>query len=121
MRKARTEMREVEVVDYYAEVGDVITIPGKRGRFVVEEAEMTGGGYAQGNDYYPDAWHVKVRLLRKKRCDAKDGVEYKYNPKARLFEFTQNTTSFNTVIEGVEQVGQMVKVVDFQQVEDQQP
>jgi len=64
MKKLRKEMQEVEVEDYYAEVGDVITIPGKRGQFVVEEAEMTGGGSAQGGDVYSDAWHVKARSLR---------------------------------------------------------
>ncbi len=115
MRKTHKEMREVEVVDYYAEVGDVITIPGKRGQFVVEEAEMTGGGMAH-NDVYPDAWHVKARSLRKKRSDSKDGSSVQYNPKARLVEFTQHTNSYNTVIDGVEQVGQMAKVVDFVEV-----
>ena len=43
MERIRKEMQEVDVVDYYAEVGDVITISGKRGEFVVEEARMTGG------------------------------------------------------------------------------
>ena len=116
MEKIRKEMREVEVVDYYAEVGDVITIPGKRGQFVVEEARMTGGGYAQANDYYSDAWHVKARLLRKKRSDATDGSSFQYNPNARLVEFTQHTNSYNDVIDGVKQVGQMAKVVDFVEV-----
>ena len=116
MDKIRKEMREVEVVDYYAEVGDVITIPGKRGHFVVEEARMTGGGTAMFNDEYPDAWHVKARALRKKWNDAKDGSSFQYNPKARLVEFTQHTNCYNTVIDGVEQVGQMAKVVDFVEV-----
>ncbi len=109
MEKIRKEMQEVEVVDYYAEVGDVIKIPGKRGEFVVEEARMTGGGRAH-NDTYPDAWHVKARKLTGAICQL-TGV--KYNPKATLVEFTQHTTSYNTVQNGVEQIGKMEKVVDF--------
>lgn len=109
MKKIRKEMQEVEIVDYYAEVGDVITIPGKRGEFVVEEARMTGGGQAH-NDIYPDAWHVKARkLIGVVRKLA--GV--KYNPKATLIKFTQHTTCYNNVIEGVEQIGKMEKIVDF--------
>lgn len=108
MEKIRKQMREVEVVDYYAEVGDVISIPGKRGKFVVEEAGMTGGGTAQGGDIYPDAWHVKASLLfnEQYRPDAKD-----------IVEFTQHTNCYNDVIDGVEQVGQMKKVVAFEWVE----
>ncbi len=115
MEKIRKEMQEVKVVDYYVEVGDVITIPGKRGQFVVEEAKMTGGGMAH-NDVYPDAWHVKARLLRKKRVDSKDGSSLQYNPKAQLVKFTQHTKSYNNVIDGVKKVSAMVKIVDFQEI-----
>lgn len=108
MKQIRKEMREVEVVDYYAEVGDVITIPGKRGEFVVEEAEMTGGGGT--HDVYPDAWHVKARKLT---GAVRKLTGVKYNPKATLIEFTQHTNCYNNVIEGVEQIGKMEKVVDF--------
>lgn len=109
MIKKRKEMQEVEVEDYYAEVGDVIKIPGKRGEFVVEEARMTGGGQAH-NDIYPDAWHVWARKLT--------GTVYQltkvqYNPKATLIKFTQHTNCYNTVIDGVEQIGKMEKIVDF--------
>ena len=110
MKKTRKEMQEVEVVDYYAEVGDVITIPGKRGEFVVEEARMTAGGRAH-NDIYPDAWHVKARKLTGAVCELA-GV--KYNPKATLIKFTQHTNSYNSVINGVEQIAKMEKIVDFQ-------
>ncbi len=109
MEKIRKEMQEVEVVDYYAEVGDVIKIPGKRGEFVVEEARMTGGGRAQ-IDVYPDAWHVKARKLT---GAVRDLTGVKYNPKATLIEFTQHTNSYNDVINGVEQIGKMEKIVDF--------
>ena len=117
MKQIRKEMREVEVEDYYAKVGDVITIPGKRGAFVVEEARMSGGGTAQGGDVYPDAWHVKARALRIKRSGSKDTSRFQYNPKAKLIEFTQHTNCYNNVIEGVVQVGQMKKVVDFRWVD----
>ena len=104
----RKEMQEVE--DYYAEVGDVITIPRKRGQFIVEEAEMTGGGLAQNNDVYPDAWHVKARRLT---GAVQTLVGVKYNPRATLIEFTQHTNCYNDVIEGVKQIGKMEKIVDF--------
>ena len=114
MEKIRKEMQEVEVVDYYAEVGDVITIPGKRGEFVVEEARMTGGGQAH-NDIYPDAWHVKARKLTGSIYQL---TKVQYNPKATLVEFTQHTNSYNTVIDGVEQIGEMEKIVDFRLIMD---
>ncbi len=103
MIKKRKEMQEVEVEDYYAEVGDVIKIPRRTGTFVVEEAKMTGGGRAHANDVYPDSWHVEARKL----------TNTKYNPKAKLIEFTQHTNCYNDVIEGVKQVGRMKKTVDF--------
>ena len=106
MIKKRKAMKEVEVEDYYAEVGDVIKIPGKRGEFVVEEARMTGGGTAQAGDIYPDAWHVYARKL--------DNDVYK--PATKLVEFTQHTNCYNTVVDGVKQVGQMKKIVDFEWV-----
>lgn len=109
MKKIHREMQEVEIVDYYAEVGDVIKIPGKRGEFVVEEAQMTGGGGTH-NDIYPDAWHVKARKLTG-AVSKLTGV--KYNPKATLIEFTQHTNCYNDVIDGVEQIGEMEKIVDF--------
>ena len=112
MKKVRKEMREVEVEDYYAEVGDVITIPGKRGHFVVEEAEMTGGSKMQG---YPDVWHVKARKLTNGVSSA--GYRGKYNPVAKTIKFTQHTNCYNDVINGVEKVAQMKKVVDFRWVE----
>lgn len=116
MERIRKEMREVVVVDYYAEMGDVITIPGKRGQFVVEEALMTDGGGAQGGDEYPNAWHVKARSLRKKRSDSKGTSPFQYNPNATLIEFTQHTNCYNDVINGVEKIGKMEKVVNFQWV-----
>ena len=89
---------------YFAKVGHIISIPKKSGTWVVEEAEMTGGGYAQAMDYYPDSWHVIARKLDK------DGS---YNPKGRKTTFTQNTNCYNTVIEGVKKVGQKKRVVEF--------
>jgi len=117
MEKTRKEMQEVEVVDYYAEVGDVIKIPHRRGTFVVEEAKMTGGGSAQGGDVYPDAWHVKARKLTNTQYNPKTNGFGLYNPKAKLIEFAQHTNCYNTVIDGVLKVGQMKKVVDFQWVD----
>lgn len=108
MEKIRKEMREVEVVDYYAEIGDVIKIPHRRGTFVVEEAKMTGGGSAQGGDVYPDAWHVKARRLL---------AGNKYKSTTNFVVFTQHTNCYNTLIDGVEKIGQMIKVVDFQWVD----
>lgn len=115
MRKIRKEVQEVEVEDYYAEVGDVIKIPGKRGEFVVEEARMTGGGSAQAGDVYPDAWQVKARKLTGSVYQL---TKVKYNPKATLIEFTQHTNCYNTVIDGVEQIGKMEKIVDFRLIMD---
>lgn len=117
MKKIRKEMQEVEVVDYYAEVGDVITIPGKRGQFVVEEARMTGGGTAQGSDVYPDAWHVEARSLSTERTDAITGSSCHYDLKARPIKFTQHTNCYTTVIDGVLKVGQMKKFVTFEWAE----
>ncbi len=117
MKQIRREMREVAVEDYYAEIGDVITIPGKRGQFVVEEARMTGGGTAQGSDVFPDAWHVRARSLRKEWTDAIDGSSFHYNPHGRTIEFTQHTNCYNDVINGVEQVGKMKKTVNFEWVD----
>lgn len=86
--------------EYYAKEGDVIEIPRKDGKWIVERAEMSGGGVAMFNDTYPDAWHVWARKLHD------DGT---YNPDRRLFKFTQNTNCYNSVIDGVEKVGQMKK------------
>ena len=99
MKRIRKEMQEVEVEDYYAEMGDVITIPRRRGTFIVEDAQMTGGGQAH-NDIYPDSWHVEARVLND------DGT---YDPSARLVRFTQHTNSYNNVIVGVEKVGEMTR------------
>lgn len=90
--------------EYYAQIGDVIEFPKREGKWVVEKAEMTGGGYAMFNDYYPDAWHVTARRLND------DGS---YNPKRRTVRFTQNTVCYNTVIKGVKKVGKLKKVVNF--------
>jgi len=106
MIKKRKEMQEVDVEDYYAEVGDVITIPGEAGEFVVTEARMTGGGSAQAGDIYPDAWHVKASLL----------VRRQLNDETVEVEFTQHTNCYNDVIEGVEKIGKMEKIVRFQWV-----
>ena len=48
-------------------------------KFVVEEANMQGGGTGHGpDDIYPDGWHVKARRLNK------DGS---YNPKGEAICF----------------------------------
>lgn len=86
--------------EYYAKEGDVITIPRKKGKWVVEKAEMSGGGTAMFNDRYPDAWHVSARRLNDNDT---------YNPDRRLFNFTQHTNCYNSVIDGVEKVGKMKK------------
>ena len=86
-------------VDERARLGDVLTIPGHPGKWVVERAEMTGGGIAQGGDVYPDAWHVWARRL---------GAGGRYVRKAaRVITFTQNTSSYNDCIRGVQVVGKM--------------
>jgi hypothetical protein len=83
-----------------SEIGDVITIPGKSGKWVVEDAKMTGGGYCH-NDYYPDAWHVTARRLNE------DGT---YNPNGDSVGFTQDTNCYSNVIIGVEKVGKMKRI-----------
>jgi len=34
-------------------------------KFVVEKANMQGGGTGHGRDVYPDGWHVQARRLNK--------------------------------------------------------
>lgn len=51
-------------------------------RFVVESAQMTGGGHAMNNDHYPDAPHYIAR-----------SIEHGY----RVY-FTMRTNSYNNVI-----------------------
>jgi hypothetical protein len=80
-----------------SKVGDVIEIPGKKGFWIVEKTEMTGGGTGHGpHDIYPDAWHVTARRL--------EGNEAVGKP----FVFTQDTNCFNTCIEGVKTVEKRV-------------
>jgi len=86
--------------EYYAKEGDVITISRKDGKWIVEKAEMSGGGVAMFRDTYPDAWHVWARKLNE------DGT---YASKRRLLKFTQHTNCYNSVIDSVEKVGQMKK------------
>lgn len=83
--------------------GDVIRLG--QTLFVVEEAQMGGGGTAHGpHDVYPDAWQVKARALRKNG---------KYDPKGKIREFNQMTTCFTNIIDEVEVVGKMKRSVHY--------
>lgn len=108
-RKVKRTVTET-VSEYYAEKGDIITIPGKTGLWVVEDAKMTGGGRAH-NDSYPDAWHVWARLLTYENAQATAPT---YDPNAPEIKFTQHTNSFNTVIDGVAPAGRMRPTFEFE-------
>jgi hypothetical protein len=84
-----------------ARVGDVIEIPRRRGLWVVERAEMEGGGYAMGTDYYEDALHVTARKLNSK------GGYNRYDKHGRALTFTMDTRSYNTCIDGIVIHGRM--------------
>jgi hypothetical protein len=66
-----------------------------KAQFVVEKADMQGGGRAMFNDYYPDGWHVTARRLNDDRS---------YNPKGEIIQFYQSGC-FTTNIGEVELVG----------------
>jgi hypothetical protein len=87
-----------KITDPHVHSGDIITIPGFRGDFVVEFTAMTGG---DGKEW-PDAWHVLARRLNKDRS---------YNAGGKVVKFTQNTRHFTTCISGVSVVGRMQRFV----------
>lgn len=69
--------------------------------FVVERAEMTGGGTGHGaHDVYPDGWNIAARRLHQ------DGT---YNPKGEVINFYQSG-SFTGLIPEVEVVDRMKMV-----------
>jgi hypothetical protein len=69
-----------------------------KAKFVVERAELEGGGTAHGPyDVYPDGWHITARRL------FKNG---KYNPKGEVIDFYM-TGCFNYMIEKVKIVDKM--------------
>lgn len=77
-----------------------------KAKYVVEDAKMDGGGGRNGRgpgDIYPDGWEVTARKLRP------DGT---YNPKGEVIRFYQSG-SFTCMIETVQLVGKLKKVVDF--------
>jgi len=89
--------------------GDIIIIPGKRGSFLVESAKMSGGGYGHGpGDIYPDAWTVRARRLY-----GSGG----FNPRSKIFEFTQDTNCYNNCIDNVKIIGKMEEVITWKCVE----
>ena len=47
-----------------AQLGNIIKLPGRDGRYVVERAELEGGGIGHhADDKYPNGWHVTARRL----------------------------------------------------------
>lgn len=70
-------------------------------RFVVERAELDGGGTGHGpHDIFPDGWYIKARRLND------DGT---YNPNGELIQFYQSGC-FTGLIPEVELVGKMKQI-----------
>lgn len=59
------------LTEYTPEKFDTSTLIGE---YIVKETSMTGGGYAQANDYYPDGHLVRCKKLNDGKFDA-DGAE----------------------------------------------
>ena len=110
VERKRSKTITETVMDYYAEEGDIISLPNRDGYWLVEDAGMSGGSVAAG---YPSAWHVSARRLSEKVADL---FEFKpeYDPQGETLTFTQHTRNYNNVIDGVQPIGKMRKTFVFE-------
>lgn len=97
----------MSITNYQLTLGGIgvgLPDPSRNGaRFVVEEANMAGGGTAMGSqDIYYGGWHIIARRLR-------DGV---YDPAGEVIDFYQSG-DFSTMIDNILVVGKLTKVIDF--------
>jgi len=85
-------------MDTVLQVGDVIAIPHKRGKYVVEAAELCEGAKPLGYPRKPDFYRISARKLN---------PDASYNPNRMMFHFS-------SLDYGVEIVGKMKKIVTFE-------
>jgi|GEM_PF-3752410 len=84
------------------QVGDVIAIQHKRGKYVVEQAELCEGDKPVGYARRPDFYRIGARKLN---------PDMSYNPNRMMFNFSR---VLNSNMEGIKVVGKMKKTVTFE-------
>lgn len=79
-------------------LGDVVSLEGLQGQYVVLTVSLTGGGTGHGpHDVYPDGYQVVARRLQRRLTNHE---VYEYDPDGAVVKFTQfdmpGASSYNT-------------------------